>query len=238
MLDFKTLLRAGILCGLTATAQAALVVSNDLTLIYDPGNNLTWTSDANLLASLESKDANLVSTIISDVVSISDTNGANLLVGDDFGANGLVDWYGAQAFVAYLNLIAYQGSSHWILPTTVDADSSAGEGVKTSQLGDLFYNELGGKADHAIPDNQFFTNQQSFGYWSGTEYSSNPYDAWTFSAANGTQATSDKANLFYAWAVSSGNVGDVVVPTAVPIPGAVWLFASAVLGCLGFRRTV
>jgi hypothetical protein len=45
---------------------------------------------------------------------------------------------------------------------------------------------------------------QSNDYWSGTEYSSNPNNAWNFNFNNGNQNNDNKDNNNYAWAVRPG----------------------------------
>jgi len=41
-------------------------------------------------------------------------------------------------------------------------------------------------------------------YWSGTEYSANPDNAWNFNFNNGNQNNNNKDNNNYAWAVRPG----------------------------------
>jgi len=93
----------------------------------------------------------------------------------------------------------------------------------------LFYNELGGTAYNNIPSGPF-SNVQAYVYWSGTEYAANPYGAWYFYTSYGNQGYDNKGFQFYAWAVSPGQVN------AVPVPGAVWLFGTGMLGLLGLKR--
>lgn len=75
-----------------------------------------------------------------------------------------------------------------------------------------------------------FSNVQSLSYWSGTEFAPDPAGAWDFSFGNGNQSAGNKGGSNFAWAVHSGNV------SAVPIPAAVWLFGSGLMGLLGFAR--
>ena len=75
-----------------------------------------------------------------------------------------------------------------------------------------------------------FTNVQSSGYWSGTEYAPSTLNAWYFFFTSGSQGNLNRDLSTYALAVRSGDVA------AVPVPAAVWLFGSG-LGLLGwFRR--
>jgi len=48
--------------------------------------------------------------------------------------------------------------------------------------------------------------------------------------SNGEQDYFDKTFDIYAWAVRSGDV------SAVPVPAAMWLFGSGLLGLIGVAR--
>jgi hypothetical protein len=75
-------------------------------------------------------------------------------------------------------------------------------------------------------------NLQSYFYWSGAESSPGTAGfAWVFYTGHGEQnPLGDKAVQYYAWAVRPGDVA------AVPVPGALWLFGSGLVGLLGFKR--
>ena len=243
MLQEKTLLAASLVFGLASfNAQATLTSEtvNGQNLVYDSGNNTTWTQDANLLGTWEgayqsTSYTNIVTAIINASGGVvHDTpngfdNGTYTLTAADFGSGGLVDWWAGQAFVNYLDTQHYAGSSHWALPTTPDNDASADYNQTSSQLGELFYSELGGTAGSSIPSGPF-SNVQSYAYWSGTEYAAYPTYAWRLGTGDGVQDVRYKDAQWYAWAVSPGNVA------AVPVPGAVWLFGTGLLGLLGLKR--
>ena len=262
----KTLLAAGLLFSLSSlSAQAALTPEtvNGQKLVYDSGNNTTWTQDANLLGTWEGAyQSTSYNTIVNAIIAadpiIHDTpndydgsygnygsySGTYNLSASDFGNGGTVDWYAAQAYVNYLNIQNYGGSSQWALPTQPDQNS--GYNITNSQLGELYYNELNalaypgtnGRNYGILHDGSYntsgnvgsFANAQTYAYWSGTEYSSNPNYAWFFDTYNGNQINLNKVSQLYAWAVSPGQV------SAVPVTGAVWLFGSAMLGLLGLKR--
>jgi hypothetical protein len=76
-----------------------------------------------------------------------------------------------------------------------------------------------------------FINFQSYGYWSSTEYIFPSY-AWYFNTIYGNQRDIVKTNSLYALAF---RYGDVAV-TTVPVPAAVWLFGSGLLGLIGMAR--
>lgn len=73
---------------------------------------------------------------------VYDMNGSHLLKGSDnpfydrdIDEYGYVSWWGAVAFINYLNSIDYGGSNQWMLPTSNDAADNS------SQFGQLFYDE-------------------------------------------------------------------------------------------------
>ena len=148
----------GAIIALAATSAHAELVSADGGLaVYDSANNLTWTSNANLFASQYGS----LATIIADANGAN--GGAGLLTGivkaSDFNSSGTMTWAGANAWVYYLDVTAYGGSTNWKLPTTVDSSASLGyanglgtnPSPTTSQLaqlvGDAHAAELG--AAHA-----------------------------------------------------------------------------------------
>ncbi len=101
-------------------------------------------------------------------------------------------------------------------------------------MGNLFYNVLGGYSNtpislHHNANYDLFSNIQSE-YWSATEYALNPDFTWTFIMSSGSQQSNNKDGSYNAWAVYDGDV------SAVPIPSAVWLFGSGLIGLIGIAR--
>ena len=182
-MNTKFLTAAAVLAfSLSTGAQASLTSSGPLT-VYDSGQNLTWTKDANL--------------------------------------NGQMNWATAKAWAENLD---YAGYTDWVLPTI-------------TQLANQFSTNLGepaGKSITAIDGHNanyaLFDNVQSYVYWSGSEYAPNPNYAWYFGTYNGSQGYGSKGNQLYAWAVRPGDVA------AVPVPGAFWLFGTAMVGLMGLKR--
>ena len=66
--------------------------------------------------------------------------------------------------------------------------------------------------------------------WPNSEYAPSPDYAWFFDTRNGDQGYNVKYDQFYAWAVHAGDVA------AVPLPSAVWLFLSGMIGFMGLKR--
>ena len=131
------------------------------------------------------------------------------------------------------------------------ADSAGwvdGSGNPVSEMGHMFYVTLGnlgqcppdgGDGDPSTCDNIFppgsgltntgpFSNLQSRRYWSGSAL--DPSFAWNFSFSSGDQARGIQAGTSAAWAVHPGDV------SVVPVPAAVWLFGSGLIGLLGVAR--
>ena len=221
---------------LTSTVQAALI-ARGTDMVYDDVNNITWASDANLFQTQAASNPNLVSEIIAanggvvhDTPNAYDNGTYTLTTADFDTANGAMTWWGAQAWANNLSLGGY---TDWALPTTVPALS--GYNQTGSQMGDLFYNQLGGVQNTSISTTHnanynLFSNVQSYVYWSSSEYAPDPNYAWDFGTGGGYQDFSGKYNQFYAWAVRPGDVA------AVPVPGAFWLFGSVMVGLMGLKR--
>jgi hypothetical protein len=244
----KTQISFGLLLIASFNTRATLTTEtlNNVPLVYSSVSNITWTADANLLGTLENQyalangsDAGLITAIINangGVIHDSPSalsSGSYALTAADFGANGQVDWWGAQAFVGYLSAQNYGGVSNWALPSTVDVVGSYGSNPNGSQYAQLFYQELGGTSGSYMPTGPFNNIMTPYVYWSGTEITPapGPIAAWVFYPYAGSTGDLNKNQMHYAWAVTSGN------PAAVPLPGAVWLFATALAGYFSFHRS-
>jgi len=174
----------------------------------------------------------------------------------DANVNGQMTWDTANTWAANLDV---NGVTGWRLPTMVDSGASGcdfaytgtdcGYNVQTgsaattvySEMASLFYDTLGNLAYNdtsgAAPQSGWsltntgpFSNLQSNYYWSGLEYAPDPGSAWYFRFFDCAQNFQGKARSFYALAVHSGNV------SAVPVPAAVLLFGSGLIGLIGVAR--
>lgn len=153
---------------------------NGADLVYSSVSNVTWTKDGNLLGSLfassTDSDGNGNLDIIDAIIAVSPTishtpssfypTGIHTITRNDFGYRsgfndfGTASWWGAMAYINYLNNISYGGSNQWRLPTLVDTglagcnlafkDTDCGYNVATNdatqgnELAEL-YGELGSK---------------------------------------------------------------------------------------------
>ncbi len=260
-----------ILTGLTLwlvwpTVEASLkpYLSDGANLVYSSVSDVTWTADANLLGTLENKEGytKVVNAIIAadpvihDSANVKDTpsnSGRHTVTSSDFSSQylGEVDWFGAQAFAAYLNSIDYGGSKQWRLPE-VGANPQMDYQQTGGELGQLYYSELNKLAYSPNPPYDFgilgngtrgtsgaagpFVNAQTWVYWYGDEYrSTNNYCtaaecAWAFATQDGSQNVESKAPyLNYAWVDSPGF-------WALPLPSGFWLMLTGLLGLLGLKR--
>lgn len=204
--SFNGALCAGVFTlGLAASADAALLSRLGGQAVYDTDLNITWLADANAGAG----------SAFDDGLSNSD---------------GQMAFNNANAWVASLTV---GGFNDWRLPTG-NLTCGGFSPCPNSELGHLFYDELGGTVGVPIinsgdPDLGLFTNIQSTnefsGYWTSTE------DAFDlvlyFTLKQGFQGLTGKGNQWSAWAVRDGDVGVVSEPS---------IFALLGIGLLGFMR--
>jgi len=239
----KTILAASIaLISFNAQATLTSYNPNGVDLVYSSVSNVTWTKDANLLGSMIASQGftTVINNIIAASPTIDHTPGAYEVSASDFSNNGGVNWFGAMAFVNYLNASNYSGSSQWRLPTVIDSGQPGCEYVNGGtdcgwnsatngtthgyEMAELYYQELGSKAAWGVydgyhadagivdPDNKF-DNESRVGYWSGTEYAPSAYvNAWVFSTGDGFQDGTAKDVRMFAWAIHDGLVSPVPEP--------------------------
>ena len=143
-------------------------------------------------------------------------------------------WQSANDWAASLDV---EGVTGWRLADTVQPDASCslqsgtnswGYYCTGSEMGNLFYTALGNSAG-TLSNTGPFSNVQSSLYWSATEVTPLVL-AWTFNLSEGIQDSRREDTGLYAWAVQSGDV------SAVPVPAAVWLFGSGLVGLIGLAR--
>ena len=189
-----------------------------------------------------------------DITRLADANYART---SGYDADGLMTWSTANAWAASLNPYG-SGITGWRLPTTVDVGNDgatytnfyqgvdSGYNTTHGEMSHLFYETLGNAAyyntsgvatgctapNYCLTNTGPFFNLQPYYYWSATEYALSTSDAWSFDFSNGLQYSYYKTLNFYAWAVRAGDVG----ASTVPVPAAVWLFGSGLLGLVGVAR--
>ena len=206
---------------LASPSQAANLTAAG-NFVYDSVSNLSWTTNGNLLATMESKDSQLIAKIISNETdTIFNTYGHTLVNGPsyyDFSSYtyGAASWWGTVAFVDYLNNIKYEGYNSWVLPSITD-------------FSNLFLTDLAEQSGSSITtshnsDYSLFTNVQgNFGYWTGTVVNSSVSDY--FNTYKGWELNFNNIQPITVWVAVSGTVA-----ASVPEPE---IFSMFTLGLLG-----
>ena len=217
-----------ILFGMTGMAQASLThigfaIYDDgigdvgaYKLIYDDDLLLTWLDYSHQVGNWGSQD--------TWARGLNDANGS---YGDVFEyslfSGVTVNWEGEV----------------WRLPDAHNQDGSGpdyGFNVTGSEMGHLYYEELVSDLNATYTNANgeevpYFYNLIASWYWFGTESANDPDFAWCFHMDGGRQDYNFKNHLNgYGLAVRSGEV------SIIPIPSAVWLFGSGLIGLIGFRR--
>lgn len=218
--------------GLFTTSAEALLHDRGNGLIYDDVLDITWLQDANY-------------------AKTSGYAAANATGGEHSGqTNILVDGrMGWEAATTWADQLIYRGYDDWRLPSArlqhpihytyrYDGSSDRGFNITRSELGHMFYNNLGnlglidtnasgpqpgwGLTNTSSVDGEMvdILNLYSSVYWFGEEYVPPPYlsgeeDAsstrytWSFGNNLGDQNYTTKASSFRAWAVRPGDVPEI-----------------------------
>ena len=202
METFRVILALVAGLGLPGAVHAALVDRGG-GLIYDTDLNVTWLADANY-----AKTSGYAGTL------------------DGSASDGRMTWNQAETWVSklvYHDPVRNIDLKGWRLPATLQPDpacsvqsggDSFGYHCTGSELGHLFYKELGGKTATPIG----MVHNGSYGlfspapnslYWSGTEYAPDASRAWGFLFDSGSSLIGGKGNRMYVLPVRPGDVSIV-----------------------------
>ena len=168
----------------------------------------------------------------------TDTLGNKLIYDNDFNItwydysnpidNWLSQWNWADALSVTFGSTTY---TEWRLPTALNQDGSGpdfGFSVTGSEMGHLYYTELGNQAGGPFSNTSPFQNLIGARYWSWPVYAPDLLvDAWDFRFLNGKQEVWNQGNTGYALAVHPGEV---------PEPATLGLLLVSGLAVLWRRR--
>ena len=220
----STLLAIALVLCFSWSASATLIDRGD-GLIYDDVLNVTW---------------------------LQDVRGAGGMTFDDA--------------ISYVNELSYGGYTEWRLPRVlpingtdynlnfsfdgstdeaynISAPGSVYAGSTASELAYMFFNNLGNRSFFDVNGNEqppnfglqnvgVFIGLSAGGYWSLTDYALSERRTQNFNFYNGLQESVDDEATSNVWAVHDGDIA------AVPIPSAIWLLGSGLIGFIGIRRKI
>ena len=234
---WKSLVAVAAMVAVTGAAQAALVDRGG-GMIYDSTRNITWLADMNYAA--------------TSGYAATNAGGSG---STQIQASGRMGWDAAMTWAS--NLV-YGSYDDWRLPTLNPSDTSCSDNIDPGggfplqyfglnctggELSGLFVTDLGNKALESVLNQAgdtaeqianlaLFSNVQSDGYWSGTEYAPNPGGAWGFGTrGGGFQVHDGKVIALYAVAVRPGDVA-----ASVPEPQTLALVLLALGATVVARR--
>ena len=175
-------------------------------LIYDDVLDVTWLQDANYAA--------------TSGYTLTLPNGSTI---------GLMKW--GQA-MAWADQLVFGGFDDWRLPDAHNQDGSGPDFgfLAGGEMGYMYYDNLKNPAHGSLSNMGPFANIQSFGYWTQTSSDYGPTYKWTFNFSNGSTDYIESDAGRMSWAVRDGDVA------TVPIPGAVWLLGSGLIGFIGIKK--
>jgi hypothetical protein len=214
MMPTKSLLAAGLLSTgmlFSAASEAALELRGQ-NMIYDSSLNITWLDMSQSVANWNEA--------VNWAANLSHAGFSDWRLPNAAPVNGVAFHYDESA----------DGSTDWGYNIT----------SSQSELAHLYYTSLGNSGayasngdyiDGSLSNTGPFSSLQLGVYWFGTEYApDSAHFAWSFLTDIGLQTDSLKSGSGFAIAVRNGDVAPV------PVPAAMWLFGSGLLGLLGQRR--
>lgn len=154
--------------------------------------------------------------IYDDILNVTWMQNANY-------SEGTLTWDDAMNWAG--NMV-FGGYNDWRLPET--DTTCSGSGCKDSEMGHLY-----SYYDVTSDTPGIFSDVRPYMYWSGSDDSEDPAEAWRFHFKTGYQGTSAKKYKRYAWAVRDG---DSSVPL-VPEPLSSLLFIAGGI-IMTLRRTI
>lgn len=248
----KTLLAAALLASAGA-ANASIAynkAASELFLqVYDSSRGLTYDLDLGKSNTVVLSNAAGIAASIAngsfDYDLSADSKWQTFLTGMNEATTqwGVVAGYTTSLIFSSNNLLPSSIAANAIGLITTAVKNQAGQ-VNTGMGANTVQDSSRLVSDDAL------VNQPKTGQWAAGNAGANPLSSLygTFPGANAGIAFGNDANLMYnyydlgAKSMASMNLGRITLTadshltSAVPVPGAVWLFGSALLGFFGVKR--
>jgi hypothetical protein len=188
-------------------AKNSLVASPDGQIVHDQALDIYWLTDANLAATNTFGIQQGVNPNPKDPTYVN------------INPDGSMNYATAVAWINAMNAQDYLGHNNWRLPMTTGGGatyyitgSGIGDEFQGSEMGELYYTELGAKAGSTIllPTTATegpFSDFQPYYYWSGTQTAAahaNGNGHGTFSFGSGFQSANINTNQMYVIPVFDG----------------------------------
>jgi hypothetical protein len=137
-------------------------------------------------------------------------------------------WQNQKAWAEGLTVKLLNGQeiTGWRLPKITNTNVGHNIATAGNEMNYLYYTELGNTT--SLNNKGPFQNLGALAYWTGTGDTSDTTKAYYFNFSGGFQGYNLKTASYNALAVYDGN--------AVPIPSAVILLGSGLLGLAGLRK--
>lgn len=216
----KNALAAGLfsVCGMAYASLSAMGSA----LVYDSNQDVTWSSDGSLYQTQFAADPDLVAKIIAASPVVVDGSVVFTITPAVFTSTGVM-WWGAQAWINYLNSIEYQGVQNWRMSPSQEELASL-----RSQLGGVSLVTL---EDNHNDNYDLFHNIQGI-YWTAQDAPFSEWIAHWYDLGGGSEQVGGPKDYF--WNVMA--VRDGVVAVAEPATYALILVGLASISLVRSRK--